>query len=203
MNELDLRVIKTKEKIYNAFLECLSLYPFKKITVNKLVERAHINRTTFYKYYLDKFDLLDCYLKDALEIYDQNMNSDFINAPKTDINNSIYSHYFKHILMFFQKNSHIYEVLWRVELERNIYQEMLGMLQVKLNNMILTDPYYDETKRDYALLYAQLFSYSCMITIRWWIEQCPKKTIEEVEFLMKSNMESGFFQTYRTLIESR
>ena len=70
MTTKDLRIIKTLQQIDRALLELLNELPFQKITVQLLCERALINRSTFYKYYTDKYDLLDRYLnKILLELY--------------------------------------------------------------------------------------------------------------------------------------
>ena len=57
MNEKDLRVIKTKERIESAMLELLKVKPLDKITVTELARVAMINKGTFYLHYQDIFDL--------------------------------------------------------------------------------------------------------------------------------------------------
>jgi AcrR family transcriptional regulator len=57
--KVDLRVIKTQRLIREAFFELMREVGFQKTNVRKIVERAQINRSTFYLHYLDKFDLLD------------------------------------------------------------------------------------------------------------------------------------------------
>lgn len=56
---LDLRVVKTKKNIKKVFLELMEEKGFAKLNVQNLVERAEINRSTFYLHYVDKFDLLN------------------------------------------------------------------------------------------------------------------------------------------------
>ncbi|WP_295268561.1 TetR/AcrR family transcriptional regulator [uncultured Catenibacterium sp.] len=54
----DLRVVKTKENIVNNFIHLLSLYDFKDITIQMLISECKINKTTFYRHYIDKYDLI-------------------------------------------------------------------------------------------------------------------------------------------------
>ena len=49
----------SRELIQNAFLALLKEQDLKKISVRSICEKAGINRTTFYKYYLDVYDLLE------------------------------------------------------------------------------------------------------------------------------------------------
>ena len=55
---MDPRAEYTKMIIQDAFLDLLREKPFTQITVTELVKKAGINRTTFYKHYLDVPDLL-------------------------------------------------------------------------------------------------------------------------------------------------
>ncbi len=49
----------TKNLIYRTFVEILGEKPFDKITVRDIVERANVNRNTFYYYYSDIYELLE------------------------------------------------------------------------------------------------------------------------------------------------
>lgn len=55
----DLRFVRTEERIRNEFILLMNEMGFQKISVRALVERAEINRSTFYLHYPDKFALLD------------------------------------------------------------------------------------------------------------------------------------------------
>ena len=56
---LDRRTMKTKKAIFQAFSELLKEKELRKITVQEIVDKADISRVTFYKYYLDVYDLYD------------------------------------------------------------------------------------------------------------------------------------------------
>lgn len=54
---MDLRIIKTKQQIKQAFLSLRAQYLPEKIKVKDICERAMINKTTFYKHYVDSLAL--------------------------------------------------------------------------------------------------------------------------------------------------
>lgn len=56
---MDRRVKYTKKVIKETFISLLEEKEIKKITVSELCSIADINRATFYRYYLDIFDLYD------------------------------------------------------------------------------------------------------------------------------------------------
>lgn len=57
-NNLDLRVIRTKESIRKALVQLIEEKGFDAITVKDITTVAKINRGTFYAHYQDKFDLV-------------------------------------------------------------------------------------------------------------------------------------------------
>ncbi|MCI2062667.1 MAG: TetR/AcrR family transcriptional regulator [Eubacteriaceae bacterium] len=52
-NDSDLRVVRTKMNIKNAFMELIRKKPVEKITVTELAKAAMINKGTFYLHYQD------------------------------------------------------------------------------------------------------------------------------------------------------
>ncbi len=60
----DLRVRRTRELLQHALLEVTSEKGFANVTVRDIAERAGVNRSTFYRHYLDKYALLKEYMED-------------------------------------------------------------------------------------------------------------------------------------------
>lgn len=58
---------ETRGMIIMCFWQLLAKKPFTKIKVSDLVSHADINRSTFYDYFLDKYDLLDQAILDLLK----------------------------------------------------------------------------------------------------------------------------------------
>lgn len=54
---MDIRTIRSKENIRNAFIELRRKKELRKITIKELCEKANINKSTFYAHYEDIFDL--------------------------------------------------------------------------------------------------------------------------------------------------
>ena len=55
----DRRTLRTRKAICDAFAELLSEKELHKITVQEIADKADVNRVTFYKHYLDVYDLYD------------------------------------------------------------------------------------------------------------------------------------------------
>lgn len=68
----DLRVLRTKQSLRNAFQEIAQKKPVNKITVTELAEKAMVNKGTFYLHYRDIYDLyMDVVQKKMEEGLDQ------------------------------------------------------------------------------------------------------------------------------------
>ena len=67
---MDRRTKYTKKIIKDTFIKLLSEKDIKKVTVSEICKLADVNRATFYRYYLDVYDLLD------------HIEEDFINELK-------------------------------------------------------------------------------------------------------------------------
>lgn len=58
----DLRILKSRKAIQAALLELVVEKGFAAVTIRDITERAMVNRSTFYRHYLDKYDLLDQFI---------------------------------------------------------------------------------------------------------------------------------------------
>lgn len=80
---VDPRILRTRQLIKDAFIDLLQEMEINKITVNRIAERATINRVTFYLHYND--------IQDMLEKMAQEMAEDIehIMMDPTDDKNSV------------------------------------------------------------------------------------------------------------------
>ena len=62
----DLRTIRTRKAIVDSFIELLENKDFTSITISEITTAAMINRGTFYRHFLDKYDLLEKAIKEIL-----------------------------------------------------------------------------------------------------------------------------------------
>ncbi|WP_141503042.1 TetR/AcrR family transcriptional regulator [Paenibacillus luteus] len=63
----DPRIVRTRQLLRDAFIELLQEIDIEKISVNRLAERATINRVTFYLHYRDIPDMLEKMADDMIE----------------------------------------------------------------------------------------------------------------------------------------
>ncbi len=109
---MDRRTKYTKQVIKDTFLNLLETKDITNITVTEICNEADINRATFYRYYIDIYDLLN---KVEEEFTDELKSSPLI----TDVTNySIYS-FTKDVLEVLYKNKKLVKILFNTN--RNLY----------------------------------------------------------------------------------
>ncbi|MBC1474435.1 TetR/AcrR family transcriptional regulator [Listeria grandensis] len=81
MKNSDLRVQKTKKALYATLLKMLEKEELSSITVNDICKEALVHRTTFYKHFYDKYDLLMYVLHEQFQDYFALDIKDRINHP--------------------------------------------------------------------------------------------------------------------------
>ena len=81
---MDLRVIKTKKNIRDAFLELRKKNSLDEIKVNALCEKAMVNKTTFYNHYQDIYELSEELETEVLDSFFDNFKD--IDMMLTDAN---------------------------------------------------------------------------------------------------------------------
>ncbi len=202
MAQTDLRVVKTLKQIDRALLECLADTPFEKITVEQLCRAALINRSTFYKYYTSKYDLMERYLQRALDGFRRQVDVAFVNASPSHIHDVVYQKNFENVLRFLYKHQKEYTLLWSIPLEESVFSRMIDIVHDAILETLCSHPQEVRFQvSPYADLYARLFASDMMTLVRWWMKYKDTVTARDVQDLMRNNMKQGTFRTFRELMQ--
>jgi AcrR family transcriptional regulator len=65
--KIDARIRRTRDALGDALITLMQQKPFETITIQDVLDRAHVSRSTFYTHYSDKDDLL---MSDAEEFFE-------------------------------------------------------------------------------------------------------------------------------------
>lgn len=199
MNKKDPRVIKTLERISGAVLANLERHPFREITLNMICQDAMINKTTFYKYYRDKYDYLKQYLDSLMDRFCRQLDAAFILASPENVDSPVYQEAFARLLRYLYGYRREYLILWNAEIDRRIYDEMGDSIYNTLLEKILDSHAFDCQPRIQLELYARLFASHTMTLLHWWFQHEEEVTMDDVLRLMTDNMKDGFFKAFKSL----
>lgn len=113
MNHHDKRVMRTKQLISDAFFKQLAETGIERMTVKSILDETGLNRSTFYAYYADKYDLLthtqEGVINQIIRIKEDNpvRGGRSLNETETYVRN-----YFLALFKYIQANQRLLKVLF-------------------------------------------------------------------------------------------
>ena len=137
----DLRVIKTKFLIYNAFIDLAKQYGYQKITVKDLCDKAMINRNTFYLHYENKDDLVREMINSTINKYKDSflpLTAQFyFNVSTRDLNS--FSKNIESLLHLLHEDIELYRIILKDDLltgyfrsvEQTYEKTIMGFLNIR------------------------------------------------------------------------
>jgi AcrR family transcriptional regulator len=194
----DLRVIKTLENIKYGFSLCISQKPFSSVSVKDIITAARINRSTFYKYYEDKYRLRESLVKSTLEELSSNVDLASFNLENNKINEALNA--LKKQLQFMYDHKDWYLLLWNENLELYVYEDMERLFQKRARECFRINSIEQESTNKELVekqeLLIRLFASSAMTTVKWWYEYSPNMAPKEVADIILNYIKYGSQRTF-------
>ena len=162
---MDQRANRMKTLIINTFFDCLETLDFTQITIGKISDQAMINRSTFYRYFSDKYILRDTIVADIVKDFADHMEVDFLHM---DIKNKDHTKTLEYSLSHLCTKKRELELLWnQPTLGRNVFDEMIDAGASKVENEIKNHKTITPEKKALADWYAKLLVNNYLVTVRW------------------------------------
>lgn len=190
---VDLRVIKTRENIQNQMIRLLETVPFEKITVNQLIEACRINRSTFYRNYEDKYDLVRKMCREQLDEFQRALRTDFIALPELGEEETRES--FLPLLKYFEKNRSILVILCGHDLPTDLSGDMHRIYSEKILEQMVKHFSIPAARRSMASYYARLISGNILTSILWWHEQQFNASEDEMLEIIRTAVSHGVYNS--------
>lgn len=83
-DKVDLRILKTRKAIKEAFLTLIQTKGYERITIQDIANEAMINRNTFYLHYIDKIDLMEKLCQESIKNLDTCLSLYEMDLHKVD-----------------------------------------------------------------------------------------------------------------------
>ena len=168
---MDRRIKYTKKIIRDTFINLLLEKDIKKITVSEICKLSDINRATFYRYYLDVYDLLD------------KIEDDFVNelkeaVPSNTNNDYSVSSFTKDLLKVFLSNKELVKILFNTN--NNVYflNDILELAYDKCKQKWQNDL---PNLSDEDIEYASVFIFNGALgVVNYWVKNDFDKDVDEV-----------------------
>lgn len=195
MNE-DLRVTKTKQNIQSHFLDLLQSIDFQNITIKLLIKECQINRSTFYRNYEDKYDLIQKIVQQLLNEFDKNIYPEFITLDKKK--HEDFKPYFIPLINYFENNKKVLILLSKNSLPINIFNEMLILYSEKLFNELMQHYHIQTSQITIAHYFSQIIASNILTAMQWWHLKSPQTSKEDIINIITVTVTEGIFSSMQT-----
>jgi AcrR family transcriptional regulator len=182
--------IRSRQMIRSAFLELLREKPCEKITATDIIQRADINRSTFYAHYPDVRGIMDEIMAEITQMFRNMLQSVDFTAFFEDPVPIL-----REVMEFVRQNQEMYQIL----LQYNVALEQLEQLKKVLIAQVLEIPnlpVQNQGSVGVAIRVRMLIS-GLVDTYRQWLEgelNCTlEETVEEVAEEVAEEVEEVLF----------
>jgi AcrR family transcriptional regulator len=178
---VDLRVRRTRKLLQEALIDLTVEKGFAAVSIRDICERAMVNRSTFYRHYLDKYAVLDEYL-DNLEtsMDDAQLTGQLIQKLPGAL---------VVLLQHVQSASDFYRIMLGARGDARFIQRFRGIIENHMRALMNTQPADPSAPPlDFRVNYV---SSADIGAILWWLESGQHWTLEELGAWMVNVGSSG------------
>ena len=166
---MDIRKQRSMTFLWQAFFELMTAgETFSHITINQICEKALVHRSTFYKHFEDKYDLLDFGLSDLFADYHALSESKKLNQP------------FTWASQFFNNSSA--QVLLDSQKKDEVFFDLLKNYSIAILKNDALEAFNEIELIDLPLDLLAEFHVSSIFTLsNWQAQQSPTVSVEQMD----------------------
>ena len=105
----DLRVIKSRSAIENAFINLVEIKGFPNVTIKEIAEKAMVNRNTIYLNYGSKEDILEAIVRSSVEKYFGRLTTEYFR--NVGLNKRRIETMYRNLFLVVEDNIELYRIL--------------------------------------------------------------------------------------------
>lgn len=176
---------RTKQNIKDAFWTLYKEKKIDKITVKDVTTRAGYNRSTFYAYFTDVYDVLDQIEEDVMPGKEHLPPSGMVQGPSGD--------FVGDLMTIYEQNSDYYSVLLSEKGDPSFSVKMKeifkDMMKETMKEVIESNPDVSDLEVDYAL---EFFTGATISIIKHWYDSDKNLAMDKLMPLMYQLMSNQF-----------
>ncbi|MDG6896247.1 hypothetical protein A6A20_11630 [Volucribacter amazonae] len=156
----DLRIIKTHQHIRQALVSLLAEQDYHSISVQAIIERAMVNRSTFYQHYQGKDDLVAKMIAD--------FKQEYADIVQQRLHTECLADFFQRSIARLYQQRQLILALWQIHTPRHhLYQDMLLMLKQAFSQLA------DKQQQQVNDFQATLFATITLTAMKYQLEHQP------------------------------
>ena len=182
----DLRIIKSKNAIKNAFLDLMEEKGYANITITDIAKKAMINRKTFYIHFETKEALYNSISNELLSILSPTLNK------LQNLDGKEQRQYVINMLLHFKEHKDIFNILVKDKTNPDFLNKLKEKLKYDLFSISQINKRTEGTNFTTELLSEAFFSLF-VVLIQWWLNEStlPVNNVIDmiIDFFSKKTLE--------------
>ncbi len=173
----DLRIIKSKNAIKNAFLDLMEEKGYANITITDIAKRAMINRKTFYIHFETKEALYNSISNELLSILSPTLNK------LQNLEGKEQRQYVINMLLHFKEHKDIFNILVKDKTNPDFLNKLKEKLKYDLFSISQINKRTEGTNFTPELLSEAFFSLF-VVLIQWWLNESTLPVNDVIDMII-------------------
>ena len=178
MKKTDRRVQKTRRLLQDALITLVSEKGFSSVTIQEILDRANVGRSTFYLHFDDKQDLLHSCFEDLTKLFEQ-YNIDLSGSGKLR-GDFLDSGFTQDLFQFIGQNHRLFKAFMGKDSTEMFFHPIYGLIRSYVGQSLGVS----ETGQKRSALQLELLSNyltsALLGALCWWIDKdmpCPAEEV--------------------------
>lgn len=182
----DRRPERTKQTIYDAMIKLLHEKEFAQISVRDITEQANINRSTFYRHFVDKYELIEYLVKLHTEKIDDLIYELFCQPTEKLILED-----FKKILKYIEEDKEFYTLMLSNKHNTPYFRPYL--IELIQDGLKRSNPSKFSPELEHSEFNLYFFSSCTLSLFEWWIAKDCSVSITEIQDYLQHTLDEMIF----------
>lgn len=171
----DLRVRRTRKMLQQAMIDLTVERGFNAISVRDISERAMVNRSTFYRHYLDKCDLLGQYMDEVAALTSEGYITEELPEREDQMPNGLLN-----LLRHVEQHAAFYRAMFGVKGDPEFTDFFRKSAEKRFRFLLERYGERDDPTLPPREMRINYVSHAGIGTIRWWLENDQPCSVEQL-----------------------
>lgn len=171
----DLRVQRTRKMIQQAMIDLTVERGFNAISVRDIADRAMVNRSTFYRHYLDKDDVLRQYMDEVAALTSEGFITEDLPEREDEMPNGLLN-----LLRHVEQHADFYRAMFGVKGDPEFVEFFRQSTVKRFRYLLETYGESDDPTLPPREMRINYVSHAGIGSIRWWLENNQPCSVEQL-----------------------
>jgi AcrR family transcriptional regulator len=179
----DARASRTRNRLGMAFIELIHERPIEEVTVQDVLDRASVGRSTFYLHFRDKNDLL----LSQLERFGEHMSTFLIVQKEKSLRVAPLTEMFSHI----EQQRRLYCILRDAGRLNDFFDLAQGYFARGIEQRLIDSGRLSKLSKSELAARANALAGSLLSLLRWWMDRTEKEPAAKMDEMFHSMVWNG------------